>query len=710
MTYSVWWYVLAGFLLGFILSTLWEWLYFRRRRMQIENQRIVELEATVRSLSTVSQSAEANTSSGFAAGYQSPMVFLEGEEDDVDTVEVIVPASPEPIDFDQPVVEQQRAGNQFVTARAASTGRTSTSNGNGLVREATGETPIVEPAAVAASRAETTQSTLPAVAFAAGAAAATALTRDKEQPAGAPYLAEQSTTEPPAAETPAGEAPAAEAAVGEMPAARTIVYGVPAEQAAEENMVQEQSPEEHMSGLVGDLAPSRQITSVSAAPSEVEPPLALPQPAEQPEVQSAPPDQRAGSLAPAAAALAGAKVLDDRQTKSQQQPEDVADHTDGSAVSQTTATSTVEAQPTTSGAEGATAGAAGQPAADASTQLTTEPTVRSGEAQPVITQTAPPQAAPGQPDSQRQEEDPGLTPAGVAVLASALASTLAGDQHHPPEGSQQQAPQPPASPAEPPAAVPQVEAPGSQTALESAPAARALPIPDTQPSTAADIQDEQQDAEDAGTGVNPGESAAPAERTGPDATADKTQQAGMAADADTGSAPAEAKPVGQAAGSALDSGKPPLAVTSQEQEPALPLSAILPRATKPAPLSKSGQTRRPDAAPASAVAASGIEPDIEQVSNQLDDLIDSINGLLERTQPLLEQPASQVVPAEAPFTPTSPTALDDYSAGDDSGVEESADTGVTGPYSAQNLSRMEYGLVQLMQAVRRLGRDVRSAF
>ena len=151
-------------------------------------------------------------------------------------------------------------------------------------------------------------------------------------------------------------------------------------------------------------------------------------------------------------------------------------------------------------------------------------------------------------------------------------------------------------------------------------------------------------------------------------------------------------------------------MTSQEQEPALPLSAILPRAAKPAPLSKSGQARRPDAAPASAVAASGIEPEIEQVSNQLDDLIDSINGLIERTQPLLEQPASQAAPAETPSTSTSPTAVGDYSAGDDSGTEEDVDTGVTGPYSAQNLSRMEYGLVQLMQAVRRLGRDVRSAF
>jgi len=26
------WYVLAGFILGFIVSTLWEWLHFRRER------------------------------------------------------------------------------------------------------------------------------------------------------------------------------------------------------------------------------------------------------------------------------------------------------------------------------------------------------------------------------------------------------------------------------------------------------------------------------------------------------------------------------------------------------------------------------------------------------------------------------------------------------------------------------------------------------
>jgi len=45
MAESFWWHLLAGFTIGFILSTLWEWLYFRRRRMVLRNQRIAELEA-----------------------------------------------------------------------------------------------------------------------------------------------------------------------------------------------------------------------------------------------------------------------------------------------------------------------------------------------------------------------------------------------------------------------------------------------------------------------------------------------------------------------------------------------------------------------------------------------------------------------------------------------------------------------------------------
>jgi hypothetical protein len=51
MSEAFWWYVLAGFLLGFGVSTLWEWVYFRRRRMTIRDRRIAELEATVRAYS-----------------------------------------------------------------------------------------------------------------------------------------------------------------------------------------------------------------------------------------------------------------------------------------------------------------------------------------------------------------------------------------------------------------------------------------------------------------------------------------------------------------------------------------------------------------------------------------------------------------------------------------------------------------------------------
>ena len=619
MTDSVWWYVFAGFLLGFILSTLWEWLYFRRRRMQIENQRIAELEATVRSLSTVSQSAEANTPSGFAAGYQSPMVFLEGEEDDVDTVEVIVPAPAEPTDYEQFVTgqtlssEQPRTGTQFVAASVAPTGRTPASNGNGVVREAPGETAKREPAAVTVGSVETTPSTLSPAALAAGVAAATVWAQDKER----------------------------------------------TDQAAAEQLAREQSPEEHMPGLVGDLSPSRQISAVSTAPDETE--------------HTSAPAQSAAQFA---------------------------------------------AQPTSVDQR-----------ADTTVHVTAQPTTQTGEAQPVIAGALPPPAVPGQPDRQKAEEDSGLTPAGVAVLASAFASKLAGDQQRSPEASQQQALQPPGS-QEPPAALPQAAASESQAISESAAAARVVPvvydIPDPQSSTqpdtpgdtsantsagtSADNQGEQQTPAGTVTGVSPEQDHDPAMGARSGMAVAEAQGTNAATPANTGSAPSEVERVGPAADLAIEPGAGPQSLAPQEQGSVLPLSAILPRAAKPAPLSKGGQARRPDATPANAVAAAGIEPEIEQVSNQLDDLIDSINGLIERTQPLLEQPASQVAPSPPPFASTSPTAVGDYGAGDDSGTEEGVDAGISGPYSAQNLSRMEYGLVQLMQAVRRLGRDVRSAF
>ncbi|MFN3335708.1 MAG: hypothetical protein ACK47M_24680, partial [Caldilinea sp.] len=83
MTEAFWWYLLAGFFIGFSISTLWEWLYFRRRRMAIRDRRIVELEAAVRTYAaaaTPAQAAAATTNDWGEPQFESPHVYLETEE------------------------------------------------------------------------------------------------------------------------------------------------------------------------------------------------------------------------------------------------------------------------------------------------------------------------------------------------------------------------------------------------------------------------------------------------------------------------------------------------------------------------------------------------------------------------------------------------------------------------------------------------------
>jgi hypothetical protein len=63
------WFVLAGFILGFATSMLWEWLYFRRQRVR----------TYVQSATTTGQAA----SSPYTLiddGIRSPGVFLESEQ------------------------------------------------------------------------------------------------------------------------------------------------------------------------------------------------------------------------------------------------------------------------------------------------------------------------------------------------------------------------------------------------------------------------------------------------------------------------------------------------------------------------------------------------------------------------------------------------------------------------------------------------------
>jgi predicted flap endonuclease-1-like 5' DNA nuclease len=84
MTMKLLWFVLAGFLLGFATSTLWEWFYFRKERLKLTDRRIRELEAKLRELETDTTSLIPTNSTATSAwsdpAYRSPGVFLETEE------------------------------------------------------------------------------------------------------------------------------------------------------------------------------------------------------------------------------------------------------------------------------------------------------------------------------------------------------------------------------------------------------------------------------------------------------------------------------------------------------------------------------------------------------------------------------------------------------------------------------------------------------
>jgi predicted flap endonuclease-1-like 5' DNA nuclease len=104
MATNLLWFVLAGFLLGFATSTLWEWFYFRKERLKLTDRRIRELEAKLLELETTPDSATPTlsiapsataastlptsaplksaplTSAWNEPAYRSPGVFLETEE------------------------------------------------------------------------------------------------------------------------------------------------------------------------------------------------------------------------------------------------------------------------------------------------------------------------------------------------------------------------------------------------------------------------------------------------------------------------------------------------------------------------------------------------------------------------------------------------------------------------------------------------------
>jgi predicted flap endonuclease-1-like 5' DNA nuclease len=80
MNWQLLWFVLAGLVLGFALSTLWEWFYFRRERMIVRDDRITELEAQLRAYEQREQEQRTAAPPWTAPGYQSPSALLESEQ------------------------------------------------------------------------------------------------------------------------------------------------------------------------------------------------------------------------------------------------------------------------------------------------------------------------------------------------------------------------------------------------------------------------------------------------------------------------------------------------------------------------------------------------------------------------------------------------------------------------------------------------------
>jgi predicted flap endonuclease-1-like 5' DNA nuclease len=81
MTTQLLWYVLAGFLLGFTASTLWEWFHFRKERMKLRDRRVTELEAKLREQEELATKRQFEAEEEWPApAYRSPGVFLETED------------------------------------------------------------------------------------------------------------------------------------------------------------------------------------------------------------------------------------------------------------------------------------------------------------------------------------------------------------------------------------------------------------------------------------------------------------------------------------------------------------------------------------------------------------------------------------------------------------------------------------------------------
>jgi predicted flap endonuclease-1-like 5' DNA nuclease len=139
MTTTALWLVLAGFLLGFTASTLWEWFYFRKQRVKPREARARAPEDKAHGLHDLQElhdleergalPARAKRQPAAATSYRSPGVFLESEgapetppaapQPALVVAQDAAPLSPAPV---SPRAPEQRLAGQAVQPPERSTG------------------------------------------------------------------------------------------------------------------------------------------------------------------------------------------------------------------------------------------------------------------------------------------------------------------------------------------------------------------------------------------------------------------------------------------------------------------------------------------------------------------------------------------------------------------------------------------------------------
>lgn len=87
MSFRVLWFVVAGFVIGFTTSTLWEWLYYRRKRLAMLDAHsafVRDVSRTQRTVGAGAAPTDGNDANWSSPPYRSPGIFLESEQPPVD--------------------------------------------------------------------------------------------------------------------------------------------------------------------------------------------------------------------------------------------------------------------------------------------------------------------------------------------------------------------------------------------------------------------------------------------------------------------------------------------------------------------------------------------------------------------------------------------------------------------------------------------------